>query len=87
MTGVTRIGHVRQLRLDLDQREHERPRLLADAIGPVLAELLPELDQAHQLCELSAPERARLYRLAGVAAHRWPEYEDAVRRALRRAAA
>jgi hypothetical protein len=51
-------------------------------LGVVLQDLLPDPDQGHQLAELSAVERADLYRLADVPVHCRIEYEESICRAV-----
>jgi hypothetical protein len=87
-----RRGRV-QLQLDVGDIRSRRdriavdlqPRLIVAGISGVLRELIPSPAAAHELCELSSPERATLYRLAGIRPLEQITYEENLRR-WRRAA-
>lgn len=83
------VHRVQQLQLDAGQRDDRRgddrhPRPIAGALGAVVRGLLPDPSEAHQLVELTAPERRRLFDLCQLDPLRRAELEDAVRRAVAR---
>jgi hypothetical protein len=82
---------VRRVQLQLDVGDTltankgpvERPRPVARRIGIVLQGLLPDPSRGHELAELTAPDRAQLYRMAGIPPMARIQYEEGVRRAVR----
>jgi hypothetical protein len=76
------LGHVASLGAGVHRVRVQRtaPRQIRSALGAVLHDILPPVERAYELSELTLTERMDLFRMCGLTTRQQRLYESALRR-------